>query len=152
MPYGRILKLFLKKLKTSTFWKISIFHAVDAPTASLRSPTAHDVEVWVSEYPYPDPPPRKRGGGFNYYYSRRVKLEMKNLCWKNVNSKDLSFTLQSTQKRRVKSLQNAMFRIIRRCFLRLSSFVRCQKKSSLEVFYSLNPSPHVFIPHNSIFP
>ena len=31
------------------------------PTAILRSPTGHEVEVWVSEYPYPHPPLLKGG-------------------------------------------------------------------------------------------
>ena len=61
MPYGRILKIFRKKLKNAGFFKILIFCAVDGLTAILGSPTGHEVEVWVSEYPYPDTPPVKGG-------------------------------------------------------------------------------------------
>ena len=57
VPYGRILNIFLKKLKKQTFFRNLIFYAVDGPTAILGSPTGHEVEVWVSENPYPDPPP-----------------------------------------------------------------------------------------------
>ena len=62
VPYGRITNIFLKKLKKETFFRNLIFYAVDGPTATLRSPTGHEVEVWVSEYPYLHPP-RVSGGG-----------------------------------------------------------------------------------------
>ena len=56
VPYGRILNIFLKNLKKQTFFRILIFYAVGGPTATLGSPTGHEVQVWISEYPYPDPP------------------------------------------------------------------------------------------------
>ena len=71
MPYGRILKIFLNKLKKQTFLRILIFYAVDAPTAILGSlPRLMRSRSGFQNILIRTPP--RKGGGCNYFYSRSV--------------------------------------------------------------------------------